>query len=78
MLDTEQNENEAACGGSALTAELDADLDSIAPLDGIHVGMLTVPELEALTRLVHAGLAEREYSGVAGFMGLPRVRCKRV
>jgi hypothetical protein len=25
MLDTEQNENEAACGGSALTAVLGAD-----------------------------------------------------
>lgn len=34
----------------------------------------TEKELLALSRLVRQGMAEREYSGVAGFLGLPRVR----
>jgi hypothetical protein len=49
------------------------DLDLIRPLNGLHVGQLTITELEALGRLVRAGLAGRDYSGVAGFLGLPRV-----
>ena len=54
-----------------------ADLDLIEPLDGLHVGMLTIKELEALGRLVRAGLADREYSGTSGLLGLPKVRILR-
>lgn len=51
-----------------------SDIELVRPLDGLHVGQLTIPELEALGRLVRAGLADREYSGAPGFLGLPRVR----
>lgn len=57
--------------------EIDADLALITPLDGLHVGQLTLTEMEALSRLVVAGLADRDYSGAAGFLGLPKVRMLR-
>lgn len=55
-------------------AEQQADIALIEPLDGLSVGQLTIPELEALGRLVRAGLADRSYEGVAGFLGLAKVR----
>lgn len=54
-----------------------ADIATIGPLEGLHVGLLTTSELEALCRLVRAGLADRVYEGAAGFLGLPKVRLDR-
>jgi hypothetical protein len=52
---------------------LEEDCDLIRPLDGLHIGMLTTTELSALSRLVVAGLADRDYSGPGGMLGLGKV-----
>lgn len=43
-------------------------------LDGIFVGMLTDDEITQLNDAVARGLARRSYEGVAGFMGLAKIR----
>ena len=59
MLDNTQDENEAACGGSALTAELGADFDNteerylremIATLNAHHEKMIK-PYIDRLVEL---------------------------
>jgi hypothetical protein len=52
----------------------DADEEMLAPLEGLHVGLLSIPELEALSRCVRRGTYRRDYDGVAGFLGLAKVR----
>ena len=56
-----------------MTQQQESDLALITPLDGLHLGSLTATELSALSRLVVAGLADRDYSG-GGFLGLGKVR----
>ena len=51
-----------------------ADLEMILPLNGLHVGQLTLAELDAFSRLCRAEMADRDYACVSGFMGLPHVR----
>lgn len=53
---------------------LERDMDELRALNGLHIGQLTLSEMEAFGRLRRAGLAECEYSGAAGFLGLGRLR----
>lgn len=55
-------------------SQLAEDAELIRSLDGLHVGLLTEEEQQAFNRLVLAGMAKREYSGAAGFLGIARVR----
>jgi hypothetical protein len=57
-----------------MSEQQESDLALVAPLDGLHLGSLTATELSALSRLVVAGLADRDYSGPGGFLGLGKVR----
>lgn len=56
-------------------AEKDHEAErTLIHIDGLFVGQLSADELEAFTRLERLGKAYRSYEGVAGFMGLARVR----
>lgn len=51
------------------------DLSRMRELNGLYIGQLTISEIEMLDRLVDAGLAQRDYSGPAGFFcGLGKVK----
>lgn len=56
MLDTRQNENEAACGGSALTAELGALADQFE----CHALSRSIDDVEAAGRAMRAAKADIE------------------
>ena len=57
--------------------EHEADIEHIARLDGMHVGLLDEGERAAFERLCEAGVAFRSYEGGSGFMGLAKVRFNR-
>jgi hypothetical protein len=54
--------------------EDEADDEMLSHLVGLHVGQLTIPELEALGRCVRRGTYRRAYEGASGFLGLPKVQ----
>ena len=43
-------------------------------INGLFIGQLTDEELNAFNQAVRDGLAQRDYSGVAGLLGLGKVR----
>lgn len=54
------------------------DLALIQPLNGLYIGQLTLTEMEAFSRLRRMGLADTEYSGGSGFLGLGKIKLLRL
>jgi hypothetical protein len=50
---------------------------TIADLDGLFVGQLNEEEMDLFRAAVKRREARRSFEGVAGLMGLARVRCMR-
>ena len=54
------------------------DLDVLRSLNGLHMGLLDEKEMDSFERLRQAGMAQRDYSGPSGFLGLARLRLTEV
>jgi hypothetical protein len=52
----------------------DTDEENIQMLDGLFVGQLDEEELALFEIAIKDGKAARSYEGVAGFLGLAKVR----
>lgn len=53
--------------------QLARDLETVKPLNGLHVGLLDETEVDAFNRLCERGLARRKYEGAAQLLGLAKV-----
>jgi hypothetical protein len=52
-------------------------MDDLERIEGLFVGQLTARELRTFERAVADGEARRSYEGVAGVMGLAKIRLLR-
>jgi hypothetical protein len=54
------------------------EMTDLERMEGLFVGQLNARELRTFERAVEDGDAYRSYEGGAGFMGLAKVRLRRV
>ena len=59
-------------------AEHEADIDFLCSAEGMLTCLLSEGELAAFERLVQAGIAYRSYEAGAGFMGMAKVRFRKI
>lgn len=56
------------------SGDIQRDLQALRHMDGLHLALLDDEERAAFARLRTAGLAQVEYRGAAGFLGIGRLR----
>lgn len=59
---------------SGSSADLAADAQALRYMEGLHLAILDKNERAAFLRLQAAGLAQAEYRGASGYLGIGRLR----